>query len=237
MTIPVPISHVPITSSDLETSRAESFLEELFRIIRNGTTGATLNTPATTIPSTTDPAVLVPLEVDTAQKQLLYRQEAIALVRLLGRLVPSTDEVSATPGPNLIVKSRADGTIDPGWLDLDGMSAGTFVALNDVAAGDPVYWSTTDDSFDKGLASVDAQARVFGVSSAAVVAGASGVIVRRGIATAVLLGATAGAPYYLAPAGGLTPTVPGSGNRIILCGYAKNSTDLEVVIQDYGKKT
>lgn len=110
------------------------------------------------------------------------------------------------------------------------------VVVEAVAAGDPVAWSTTANKLAKGEAANDPDSRVVGVALAAAIADASTAIVKSGIAAGVLTGATAGAAYYLGATGGLTATVPGSGNRIILVGYAKNATDLELNIRDYGKK-
>ena len=62
-------------------------------------------------------------------------------------------------------------------------------------------------------------------------------VVRRGIATGVLTGATVGDRYYVAVGGGLTTTAPtGGGNNIILVGTAVNATDLEVNPQYMGRK-
>ena len=54
----------------------------------------------------------------------------------------------------------------------------------------------------------------------------------------VLTGATPGAPYYLNSGGGLTPTQPsGSSLRLVRIGWAVNSTDLDVVLHDMGKRS
>jgi len=105
-----------------------------------------------------------------------------------------------------------------------------------LVTGDPVVWSSTNNRLAKGDAANDPDSRIIGVAIAAAAANATATIVKEGTALGVLSGATAGAPYYLASGGGLTAAVPGSNNRIILCGYALNATDLDVKIRDYGKK-
>lgn len=106
-----------------------------------------------------------------------------------------------------------------------------------VTLGDPVVWSSTNNQLAKGDAANDPDSRVIGIAMATQTAGNPVDVLERGPAVGVLAGATAGAPYYLAAGGGLTATTPaGSGNRIILIGYAINATDLDVRITDYGKK-
>lgn len=114
----------------------------------------------------------------------------------------------------------------------------TITADEAIAAGDPVAFSTaTNNRVVKGLGSSDAKSRIVAVARTA--AGSAGVsleAVSSGIAAGVLSGATVGTPYYMAAAGGLTTALPGSGNRLVQVGIAKNATDLFVRIVDYGKK-
>lgn len=103
--------------------------------------------------------------------------------------------------------------------------------------GDPVAWSNVADKFNQGDANNTPDSRIFGVVLANVAGDGTALVVRRGVAPDVLSGATAGAPYWLAAGGGLTSSIPtGTGNRIIRIGYAKNSTDLEVLISDSGRR-
>ena len=112
------------------------------------------------------------------------------------------------------------------------------VANETVAAGDPVAYSSTNNEFAKGDATLDADSRIFGIAEAAIVATNPGRIVRRGVAVGVLSGATVNTPYFMQGGGGVGTTAPSaSGNRIIRMGFAKNATDLEVIIQDLGKKS
>jgi hypothetical protein len=46
----------------------------------------------------------------------------------------------------------------------------------------------------------------------------------------------AGTKYYLKDGGGLTTTIPGSGKRIVMVGFAVNTNDLFVLIHDFGQK-
>jgi hypothetical protein len=106
-----------------------------------------------------------------------------------------------------------------------------------VAAGDPVYQTTTSDQVGKATANSDAKSRVLGVTrTGQSTPGNTAAIVSAGPCASVLTGATAGTAYYLAAAGGISSSLPGAGNRVIQVGVAKNSTDLFVRIVDYGKK-
>lgn len=111
------------------------------------------------------------------------------------------------------------------------------VSVGALAAGDPVYWSSTNNQVDKARADTDTKSFVVGLNdSGAVSGGGSANVIGAGKNPGVLSGATAGTPYYLASTGGITTTAPGSGNRIIQVGVAYNATDLWVRVVDYGKK-
>jgi hypothetical protein len=78
---------------------------------------------------------------------------------------------------------------------------------------------------------------VMGVSRTAQgTVGSNASIVSIGKCAGVLSGATAGVPYYLGAAGGISSTPPSSGNQLVRVGYAMNATDLWVEIQAYGKR-
>lgn len=110
-------------------------------------------------------------------------------------------------------------------------------AVEACAQGDPVAWSSTADKFAKGDAGNTGDSRIFGVVMDNVAADGQEIVVRRGVAVGVLSGATPGAVYWLANGGGLTPSIPtGVGRRLIRVGYAKNATDLEVKIDDLGRR-
>jgi hypothetical protein len=77
------------------------------------------------------------------------------------------------------------------------------------------------------------------VKPASIAAAGSGLIITEGLAAGALSGATAGNKYFLdSTSGAMTATVPvGSGKNVVLMGYAKNATDLQVRIQNIGKRT
>lgn len=77
MPIPVviPSGAQPIT--DDATSVAERWLEMFTRIVQNGTTGASLNTPACTVDSK-NTGTVVPVSIDTPEKQLFFRQSMVS---------------------------------------------------------------------------------------------------------------------------------------------------------------
>ena len=106
-----------------------------------------------------------------------------------------------------------------------------------VDAGDPVYFSSNDE-VTKAVATDDTSRQVIGVArTAQATIGQPTEVVGFGPAAGVLTGATAGDEYYLAAAGGLTTTAPsGSGNQVVLIGWAINATDLYVDTQYLGKK-
>lgn len=104
--------------------------------------------------------------------------------------------------------------------------------------GDPVAWSSTANTLARGDAGIDAQARIIGLALSSVASGATGVIVKEGVAKNVLSGAMPGAPVYLNLGGGLTFTQPtGTALRLVRLGWAVNATDLDVKIYDMGKRS
>lgn len=122
---------------------------------------------------------------------------------------------------------------------LSVLSAQALTAIHKVAVacapGDPVYWGPTADTLARSDANKNPSLATMGVASAAIAANATGVIVKRGVATGVLTQATPGTSVYLADGGGLTYTLPvGFGTTRVLIGYAKNATDLEVMPQYLG---
>lgn len=144
------------------------------------------------------------------------------------------DPLSNTAGSNPTLSSGASGEQVLRAPKLEE----NYIAIEAIAAGDPVCWSTTNNKLNKGRADSDAKSRIVGVArTAAAVNGDTLGIVRDGVAAGVLAGATAGDPYYLQDTGGLgTFAAIGAGKRVIRVGYAKNATDLDVKIMDLGKK-
>jgi len=109
-------------------------------------------------------------------------------------------------------------------------------ATDTVAVADPVY-NNGNDTVGLARADADAKSRLRGIiRSGAGAAPQSVEVVTHGPAAGVLSGATVNTPYYLGTAGGISTSLPGASNRVILVGYAINATDLFVSIKDYGKK-
>ena len=113
-----------------------------------------------------------------------------------------------------------------------------FVAGENVAKADPVYWGTANDKFGKARADTHAKAYVFGIAKAAIAADATGEVVSYGPAAGVLTGATFGTKYYLDATGGLKASSPpaAGGSRVVLVGWAMNATDMFIQPIDFGKK-
>lgn len=109
-----------------------------------------------------------------------------------------------------------------------------------IAAGDPVYWSSTSNRVAKGDADKalwPSHAQIFGISEdTQTTVGNPATIIARGPCRGVLSGASSGDIYWLANGGGLTATIPSSGDALIRVGWAMNANDLFVSIADYGKK-
>ena len=104
-----------------------------------------------------------------------------------------------------------------------------------VSAGQPVYFTGTGSRI-AASDGTDAKAKVLGVTrTAQAVVGSPAAVVFQGPCPGVLTGATPGAAYYLAAAGGLTTSPPAAGNHLVLIGYAINATDLFVMINRFGK--
>jgi len=104
-----------------------------------------------------------------------------------------------------------------------------------IAALDAVYISA-NDTVSKASASASATSKAIGFAVAAAAGGASVGIQKDGVLVGVLTGATAGTPYFLSTTAGTISTArpSGSGNNIVLVGYAKNATDLDIHIQQIG---
>jgi hypothetical protein len=99
---------------------------------------------------------------------------------------------------------------------------------------DAVYISANDTVLPADASSISTS-KVVGVAPSAISAAAQGNIVRSGVVVNAIsgLGASAGQPIFLSTtAGGLSTSIPtGSGNSVLIVGYAKNTTDLLVDIK------
>lgn len=105
-----------------------------------------------------------------------------------------------------------------------------------IVKGDGVYYSG-NNVISTGDCTVDAQSRIIGVADAAIADTAAGKVKKSGVVTGVLSGATANTRYFLGSTGQpvLIGALPG-GSRTVQLGIAKNATDLEVQVFDFGKK-
>lgn len=148
--------------------------------------------------------------------------------------VATSTAVTAT-NVNTLVDGTSTTPSYPGDLHDHKRVADTVSATADsLALGDPIYYTGTANTAGKARADTHAKAYVMGLARAAVTSPAASNYVSSGILA--IGGLTAGSTYYLAPTGGITSSVPGAGNRIVMVGVAKNTTDLMVKIHDFGKK-
>jgi hypothetical protein len=231
MPIPVPVPTTPLPISDEDTRRAELLVEALVRVMRNGSSGTSLERPATpgiTIPSRTDPSELVPFEAKTAEQQLTLRQTAIALVTTLVRLADANDigvsrlssdpsdltvptalnseEVTTTPTGNLVPRARPDGTLDPAWVT-GGVSGSS--PVNDVFTGTCDEEVATGDAVyvsgpDKAVSRVDITDPTKIPVHGIVVSKPSAttcLVQTSGLVEGVVSGLTPNAPYFVSDEG------------------------------------
>jgi hypothetical protein len=114
----------------------------------------------------------------------------------------------------------------------------THVNVEIVASGKVVRWSGTNNQIAVADNDTAPHARAIGIARTGGAADpGTSEVVKVGVCTGCLSGATVGEPYYLGTAGALVTygNVPKPG-QVIRMGYAKNATDLDVAIADYGKK-
>ena len=208
MPIPVTVPGSALPIDDPLTAVAESFLTYYLQIIANGTSGGTpsLQTPGLTAPPGNDPTgPSVPVIISKKEQQLYLRQMALAMAQLL------RDQLGSFSVQFMRV------------ADTGGVTANT-----------GVYYSS-DDKILSGSSFLAAHSGIIGFSPAAIAGGATGTIQKSGVVVGALSGATAGTPYYLGHSG--IPALFASlspGDQLVLLGYAKNATDLELSIQQLG---
>jgi len=107
-----------------------------------------------------------------------------------------------------------------------------------LAARDVVYISSAD-SVSKAKADAPGTAQPIGFSELAVLITDPATIKTDGIVSG-FSGLTAGAKYYLSGAtgGAITATVPtGTGHTVVLCGYAKSATQLQIQFDYLGRRS
>jgi hypothetical protein len=167
-------------------------------------------------------------------------------IRVIG--VPSLFEVNGVAVGATVTAANLDDLTDGSNADslhVHAVSTASrlveeITAEETLAQGDPVEWGTTNNQIRECQASVTARIDCFGVveESGGISSGSSGTVVRSGVATGVLSGATVGSRYYVGDSGGLVSGIGSisAGNHIVFVGTAKNATDLEVTPQYIGKK-
>jgi hypothetical protein len=107
-----------------------------------------------------------------------------------------------------------------------------------VATGKVVRWAGTNNEIAVADNDTAPHARAIGIARTGGAANpGTSEVVKSGVCTGCLSGATVGEPYYLGTTGALVTyaNVPKPG-QVIRVGYAKNATDLDVAIADYGRK-
>jgi len=241
---PVPIPTGLFTTSDAETTRAEQLVAAITQIIQYGTTGATTNTPASTVP--VGPSnQLQPLVLDTSAKQLYLRQLAVALASTLVDFANATrvgvtrlssdptnpalptalnaDAVSVVPGANLVPQARGDGTIDPAWIGIgsgaDTAVIGTFsgICASSAAVGDLVYVSGSGKNVAKADITNFSKLPVVGCITSKPTS-TTCVVQCHGLVSGIYGGLTPGKAYVVSSSGRPTATlpVPSSGQTLFI---------------------
>jgi len=137
-----------------------------------------------------------------------------------------------------------DGT-NAVWLAIGGSGGSTsnldkiWTAGEALTATDAVYISA-NDTVKKAKADSPTTDKIIGFAVNDIADTADGFIRQAGIITGVIAGATAGDRYYLSKdtAGDIVSSPPtGAGNRVIQVGFAKNATDLDILIQFMGTRS
>lgn len=107
-----------------------------------------------------------------------------------------------------------------------------------ITVGQAVYISGADSVDLADNSDVTKDDPIGLVKDASIASAASGKIFTDGLAAGVLTGATANTKFYLQNTPGLiSTTVPtGSGQNVVLMGIAKNATDLQMRIQNIGRR-
>lgn len=107
-----------------------------------------------------------------------------------------------------------------------------------ITLGQVVYISDNDEVMlaDGNVAAKDNPIGI--VAQASIAAAASGDIATHGLVPGAIAGATAGDKYFLSNTPGVLSVTPptGTGAMVTLMGYAKNATDLLVMVTPVGKR-
>lgn len=156
--------------------------------------------------------------------------------------LPSLFEI-ATVATSANVTAANLGTLtagpssDASFLHSHGSAVEVWTTLGTVTLGGGVYIGG-NNVVSEGDASIVAKSHVIGVAVSTVTTGLPVSVVSSGVVVGALSGATANDSYYLGPTTGLPVLYAAlsGGDRQVRLGFAKNATDLEVRIMDFGKK-
>lgn len=157
-----------------------------------------------------------------------------SLFKVNGTAVGAT--VTAANLDTLTNGSNADALHVHAGAGFSSLVKELWTANGAIAKGDGVYVSASN-AVSTGDSSNAAKRYAIGVAEANIADTANGYVVRSGVITGALTGATPGARYFMGSTG--QPVLAGAlgaGAHTILLGIAKNATDLDVLVFDYGKK-
>jgi len=147
-------------------------------------------------------------------------------------------DVTAANMDTLTDGSNADALHSHSALEVDEAKRveDTHENKNVVSDGDVVRWSDTNDQLDVADNSSVAGGRAIGVArTGGAVSPGTSEVVKHGVCAGCLAGATPNTPYFLGASGALVlgSAIPTPG-RAVRVGFAKNATDLDVQIMDFG---
>lgn len=119
MAIPVPIPSGALTVTVEDNVRVEDFVGKLAQLLKSGSSGVTVGSKATVVPSTipngTNPTELIGLELKEENQQLFYRALGFALAKSISR-IPAHSNVPAD-------KSAYPSTNDSAWSMIPEMES------------------------------------------------------------------------------------------------------------------
>lgn len=182
----------------------------------------------------------VEIEIDDTPDTLDVDADGLKVVGVPSLFKVNDTAVGATvTAPNfdtLTDGSNADSLHSHAAIPADEAKRIEDTHTNDVivAAKQVVRW-TANDEITPAANDTAVNSRAIGVARTGGAADATSEIVKVGVCAGALVGATVNTPYFLGAAGALVlmAAVPKPG-RMIRIGYAKNATDLDVQIADYG---
>jgi hypothetical protein len=188
---------------------------------------------------TTAGAVLFPVVTDDVDELDAFRLPAIA------------GTPTATPADGGEGYMAWDSTNDilyvwdgTAWVNQSQATAANrvcnqYTADEALAQHDVVYISAADNVSKADVSGAGAASRVIGITAAAAADTDPVNVCSEGVVTG-FTGLSAGSRYFADPAtpGAITTTVPvGTGNTIVMVGYAKSATELHLHIEQLGRRS